>query len=252
MVGPLLLRGMLVGILAGLLCFGFLKLVGEPQVDRAIAFETRMDEAKAAARKAAGMAMDEPEPELVSREVQAGIGLFTGVAVYSAAIGGLFALVFAAAHGRVGRAGPRTVSALLALAGFVAVHVVPSLKYPASPPSVGAPETIGLRTALYFTMIAASLAAMAGAAVLRRRLLARFGDWDAALMAAGAYLVVVTVVASALPAVNEVPEQFPAVVLWQFRVASLGSQAILWATLGVGFGMLTERAGRGRRWPAAA
>jgi predicted cobalt transporter CbtA len=51
-----------------------------------------------------------------------------------------------------------------------------------------------------------------------------------------------TAVGLALPAVNEVPEQFPAVVLWQFRIASLGAQAIMWATLGLVFGALTERA----------
>ena len=68
MVRTLLVRGMLVGIVAGLLSFGFLKVYGEPQVDRAIAFETQLDEAKAAAEKAKGMKMsDEDEPELVSR-----------------------------------------------------------------------------------------------------------------------------------------------------------------------------------------
>jgi putative cobalt transporter subunit CbtA len=51
MSGTLLLRGMLIGILAGLLCFSFLKIVGEPQVDRAIAFETQFDEAKARRRR---------------------------------------------------------------------------------------------------------------------------------------------------------------------------------------------------------
>ena len=40
MAGTLLLRGMLIGIVAGLLCFSFLKIVGEPQTDQAIAFET--------------------------------------------------------------------------------------------------------------------------------------------------------------------------------------------------------------------
>ena len=56
MVRTLLVRGMLVGIVAGLLSFGFLKVYGEPQVDRAIAFETQLDEAKAAAEKAKGPA----------------------------------------------------------------------------------------------------------------------------------------------------------------------------------------------------
>src|SRR5579872_6685526 len=146
MVGAMLLRGMLAGVLAGLLGFGFLKLVGEPAVDRAIAFETRLDEAKAMAEQHPV----EEETPLVSREVQAGIGLFTGVMVYSAAFGGLFALAFALADGRIGELSPRAVAALLAALGFVAVHLVPSLKYPSNPPSVGDPDTIGMRTALYF------------------------------------------------------------------------------------------------------
>ena len=187
MVGTLLLRGMLVGIVAGILCFAFLNVVGEPQVDRAIAFETQLDEAKAKATpmprwpKALSMPKEEPGPELVSRPVQAGIGLFTGVMVYNAAFGGLFALVFALTYGRMGDFGPRATSALLAAAGIVAVYIVPNLKYPANPPSVGDPDTIGMRTALYFAMIAISLAAMIGAAMLRRRLLRRYGGWNAVL-----------------------------------------------------------------------
>jgi predicted cobalt transporter CbtA len=249
MVRTLLVRGMLVGIVAGLLSFGFLKIYGEPQVDRAIAFETQMDEAKAAAEKAKGMAMSDEEPELVSRPVQAGIGLFTAVVVYSAAFGGLFGLAFAFAYGRVpGRLSPQSLSALLAAAGFVAIYLVPNLKYPANPPSVGDPETINMRTALYFIMIAISLAAMVGSAALKGLLVARFGRWNANLIVAACYIVIVVIAGLLLPVVNEVPEEFPAVVLWKFRIASLGAQVIMWATLGLLFGALTERAvDRGRR-----
>jgi predicted cobalt transporter CbtA len=253
MVRTLLVRGMLVGIVAGLLSFGFLKVYGEPQVDRAIAFETQMDEAKAAAEKAKGMAkgmaMSDEEPELVGRPVQAGIGLFTAVVVYSAAFGGLFGLAFAFAYGRVpGRLSPQSLSALLAAAGFVAIYLVPNLKYPANPPSVGDPETINMRTALYFIMIAISLAAMVGSAALKGLLVARFGRWNANLIVAACYIVIVVIAGLLLPVVNEVPEEFPAVVLWKFRIASLGAQVIMWATLGLLFGALTERAvDRGRR-----
>jgi len=244
MVGNLLLRGMLVGVLAGLICFVFLKIAGEPSVDRAIAFEAQMDEAKEKAPMP-GMSMPGKEPqeqeELVSRPVQAGIGLFTGVMVYNAAFGGLFALVFALAYGRMGALGPRTIAALLAAMGFVAVYLVPSIKYPANPPSVGAPETIGMRTALYFAMIAISLAAMIAASMLHRRLLLRFGIWDATLIAGSAYLIVMIVVSLLLPSVNEVPEQFPAVVLWQFRVASLTAQLLMWSTIGLAFGRVAEQ-----------
>ena len=92
--------------------------------------------------------LEQAEPELVSRPVQTGIGLLTGVAVYSTAFGGLFALVFALAYGRMVDLGPRATSALLATAGFVAVYVTPMLKYPGNPPSIGLPDTIGMRTHL--------------------------------------------------------------------------------------------------------
>ncbi len=260
MVGALLLRGMLVGIVAGILCFAFLKFVGEPQVDRAIAFETQLGEAKAKAKadaeRAKGMSLpkEEPEPELVSRPVQSGIGLFTGVMVYNAAFGGLFAIVFALTYGRMRDFGPRETSAVLAAAGIVAVYIVPNLKYPANPPSVGDPDTIGMRTAVYFVMIAISLAAMIGAAMLRRRLVRRYGGWNASLLAAAAYLIAVVAVGLVLPTINEVPDQLPAVVLWQFRIASFGAQLVMWTTIGIAFGALTERAATGgsRLRPKAA
>jgi hypothetical protein len=244
MVRTFLVRGMLVGIVAGLLSFGFLKVYGEPQVDRAIAFETQMDEAKAAAEKAKGMHMsDADEPELVSRPMQAGLGLFVAVIVYCAAFGGLFGLAFAFAQGRVpGALSPQALSALLAVTGFIAIYLVPNLKYPANPPSVGDPETIGLRTALYFGMIAISLAAMVVLASLKHLCAARFGEWNANIIVAVGYIIVVAVAGLLLPAINEVPDEFPAVVLWKFRIASLGAQFIMWATFGLLFGALTQRA----------
>jgi predicted cobalt transporter CbtA len=247
MARALLLRGMLLGIVAGLLCFSFLKIVGEPQVDRAIAFETQLDEAKAKAAAQALIAKglpapkEEPEPELVSRRVQAGLGLFTGVMVYNVAFGGLFALAFALAYGRMGDFGPRATSAVLAVVGLIAVYIVPNLKYPANPPAVGDPATIGTRTALYFGMIAISLAAMIAAGILRLRLLPRYGGRNAALIAGAAYLILVIGVGLALPPINEVPADFPAVVLWQFRIASLGAQLIMWTSIGLVFGALTEK-----------
>jgi predicted cobalt transporter CbtA len=243
MVRTFLVRGMLVGIVAGLLSFGFLKVYGEPQVDRAIAFEERMDEEKAEFAKRHGMPMPEEQAELVSRPVQAGLGLFVAVMVYSAAFGGLFGLAFAFAQGRMpGELSPRALAALLALIGFVAIYLVPNLKYPANPPSIGNPNTIGARTALYFGMIGISLIAIVGAVNFRRVLIARYGAWNATLMVVAYYLVVMVAAALLLPAVNEVPDEFPAVVLWKFRVASLAAQLIMWATLGLLFGALTQRA----------
>jgi predicted cobalt transporter CbtA len=266
MVRTFLVRGMLVGIVAGLLSFAFLKIYGEPQVDLAVAFETQHDEAKAAAQKAeshdhasashdghasashghtaeAHTHTDHDEPELVSRSVQAGLGLFVAVVVYGAAFGGLFGLAFAFAYGRtVSTLTPQALSIVLAATGFVAIYLVPNLKYPANPPAVGEPETIGIRTALYFVMIAISLAAMIASLATKRFFVARFGAWNADLLVAACYIVLVGIAALLLPAVNEVPDGFPAVVLWNFRIASIGAQLIMWATLGLLFGALSQRA----------
>jgi predicted cobalt transporter CbtA len=230
MVSSLLGRGMLVGLLAGILAFGFARAFGEPQVDRSIAFEDQTRQAKSEAA----------EPALVSRQTQAGIGLFTGIVVYGVALGGLFSLVFSAAYGRVGALSPRSTAALLALAGFVVVVVAPALKYPPNPPAIGDPATIGRRTALYFTMIAVSLAAAVFSIGMARRLFRRFGVWNAALLAILMFVLVIAVAQYLLPDVNEVPDQFSAVVLWRFRMASIGIQAVLWATFGIGFGIAAE------------
>jgi predicted cobalt transporter CbtA len=245
--GSLLWRGMVVGILSGLLAFGILKTTGEPAVDRAIAFESAMDEAKAQAEHDAAVAKGETppmvmdEPELVSRPVQAGIGLFTGTMTYNIAFGGLFALVFALCYGRMGNFSPRLTAALIAISGFAAVYAVPILKYPANPPSVGNPDTIGLRTAIYFGMILLSLASMIAAWSVRNRLVDQLGAWNASLVGIAVFVVAAVIFGLAMPPLNEVPEGFPAVVLWQFRMASLGAQALMWTVLGVGFGAWAER-----------
>jgi predicted cobalt transporter CbtA len=243
MVRALLVRGMLVGIVAGLFSFGFLKIYGEPQLALAISFETQQDLARHSHAPSSATGVTEEHHEaLVSRQVQAGLGLFVAVVVYGAAIGGLFGLAFAFAYGRVGATlTPRAVAALLAAAAFVAVYLVPSLKYPASPPAVGDAETIGARTALYFLMIAISIAAMIGAVAFKRLLVPRFGEWNATLIVIGYYIVIVALAGLILPAVNEVPTEFPADVLWRFRIASIGAQLIMWTTLGALFGALTQR-----------
>ena len=178
---------------------------------------------------------------MVSRPTQAGIGLLTAVVVYGTSLGGLFALAFALVYGRWETLGPRGTAALLAAAGFVALYLVPFLKYPPNPPAVGNPETIGMRTSLYVAMLALSLAGMIAAIVLRRRLVPRQGRWNASLWAGTAYLVGMVVAGLLLPGIHEVPETFPATTLWSFRMASLGGQAVLWSGIGIGFGLLSHR-----------
>jgi predicted cobalt transporter CbtA len=182
------------------------------------------------------------EEELVSRPVQSTIGLFTGVVVYSAAYGGLFAIVFALLWGRLGSTDPRVLAAVLALIGFIVMVAVPQIKYPANPPAVGDPDTIGFRTGMFWLMILGSFVAAIVATLIQRSLSRSWGTWNATLIAGIAFVVVVSVVMLLLPTINEVGADFPAGVLWQFRIASLGTQAIMWAAIGILFGLTTQRA----------
>ncbi len=120
MVGRLVFRGFIVGIVAGLLAFGWAKTFGEPAVDTAISFESAHDEAVAAAAVAAGKPAPADDPVIFSRAVQSGIGLLTGMVVTGAGLGCLFAVLFAFANGRLGRLG---AAPDLSLAGIVRLAV---------------------------------------------------------------------------------------------------------------------------------
>jgi len=231
MVRSLLVRGMLVGLVAGVLAFAFAYVFGEPQVQRAIDFEEYL----------ARLHHEPAEAELVSRGVQRTFGLLTGTVVMGVALGGLFALTFAWAYGRIGALSPRLTAAVLALGAYITIILVPFTKYPANPPTVGNPDTIGTRTAVFVAMIAISILAVVAAARMRRAMLERLGAWNATILAAGGFIAIVAVAQLILPAVHETPAGFPADVLWRFRVASLGINATLWAAIGLGFGALAER-----------
>jgi predicted cobalt transporter CbtA len=231
MVRSLLVRGMLVGLGAGLLAFAFASIFGEPQVQHAIAFEDRV----------AALHHEAPAAEVVSRGLQRTLGLLLGTVATGVALGGLLGLVFAYAYGRVGALGARATAALLGAGAFLSITLIPFTKYPANPPSVGNPDTIDRRTVLFFAMIAISVLALLAAARVRRSLVAARGRWNATI-AAGAVLVAVVAVAELiLPAVHETPAGFPADLLHRFRMASLGTSVTLWLALGLGFGAAAAR-----------
>ncbi|MET9130994.1 CbtA family protein [Streptomyces antibioticus] len=228
-VRNLLVRGMLAGLAAGVLALLVAYFLGEPLVDRAIGFE----EPHAPAH--------EHEVELVSRGLQSTAGLATGVLLYGVAFGGIAALAYCFALGRVGRFGPRATALLLSGVALVAVYVVPFLKYPANPPAVGDPDTIGKRTTLYFLMMVLSVLLAVAATLLGKRLAPRLGNWYATVAAVAAFALAVGLAYAFLPVVNEVPADFPATVLWRFRISALAMQATLWAGFGLFFGELAQR-----------
>ncbi|MET9256197.1 CbtA family protein [Streptomyces sp. NPDC003717] len=231
-VRNLLVRGMLAGLGAGVLALVVAYFLGEPLVDKAIGFE----EVQAHAHGG-----HEHEVELVSRSLQSTAGLATGVLLYGVAFGGIAALAYCFALGRVGRFTPRATALLLSGCALLTVYVVPFLKYPANPPAVGNGDTIGKRTTLYVLMMVLSVLLAVAATLLGKRLAPALGTWYATVVAVAAFALVIGLAFAFLPVVNEVPADFPATVLWRFRLSALAMQVTLWAGFGLLFGELAER-----------
>ncbi|WP_460070435.1 CbtA family protein [Streptomyces sp. YKOK-I1] len=226
-VRNLLVRGMLAGLAAGVLALVVAYFLGEPNVDSAIGFE----EAHA----------HEHEVELVSRSLQSTAGLATGVLVYGVAFGGVAALAYCFALGRVGPFGPRATALLLSGAALLAVYVVPFLKYPANPPAVGDHDTIAKRTTLFFLMMLLGVLLAIAAVIAGKRLAPRLGTWYATVVAVLGFVTLIGLAYAFLPTINEVPADFPATLLWRFRLSTLALQITLWTGFGLVFGELAER-----------
>lgn len=248
-------RGLLAGALAGVLAFVFARIFVEPVIERAIGYEDGVGAAREAIEAAHGGHGHGAEGgfEGFTRGVQANIGMGLGVLAFSVAMGALFAVVFAVTYGRVGNISARLLSLYVAGGMLLSLYVVPALKYPANPPAVSLDETIRQRTLLYLLMVVLSAALFVGAVNLGRRLAERLGAWNATLVAAGSYIVAVAAVMLILPTIDETPgpllddagnivyEGFPADDLYQFRLFSLGTQVVMWVTIGLLFAALVSR-----------
>lgn len=257
----LVLNGLLAGLVAGLVAFVYARIVGEPLISQAIDYESGRAAAEEALSHAAGGHSHGGE-EIVSRGVQAGWGLAAGMIGYGVALGGIFSVVYAACLGKFQRVSPRVLALMLASAGFVAVSLVPFLKYPANPPAVSLDETTGPRSAYYLLLVIASIALMVLAVWLGRRVVNRsstingvvagFVGW--ALLTAMTLLVFPTIgsmsgsgraAETPLPLLDEtgaiVFPGFSADLLYDFRLYSLGIHFLMWAVLGIAFGVLAER-----------
>ena len=240
----LLKLGALAGLIGGVALALFLRLVGEGPIGDAVALEA--ERAGAGAGAGTGTAHD----EMFSRATQQ-IGGMIGAALYGVCIGIVFAVVFALVRHRLGARDDWRRATTVAALAFLAVVLVPALKYPANPPAVGDPDTIGERTALYLVMIAWSVVATWAGWRLARWLGEGAGGRRRAehvrlTAGAAAWAVIVAVGYIVLPGSPD-DVNAPADLVWRFRIASLGGEALFWAVTGTAFGWLLVRAPKPER-----
>jgi predicted cobalt transporter CbtA len=216
--------GALAGAAGGIVMAVILRLLGEGPIGDAVAIESTHQAV---------------HDELYTRATQQ-IGGMLGVLIYGVAVGMILAVVLAAVRHRLPLRDDWWRSLVMAAIGFATIVLIPFLKYPANPPTVGDPDTITRRTLLYLTMLAFSL----GATVLTWRFAStvarRWGRSVAVPATVTLYAVVVGIAFTAFPAFTDKVD-LSATLLWRFRLASLGGQLALWSVLGLTMGALLDR-----------
>ena len=223
----LLAAGVLAGLVAGAAAALFAATAGRGPIRDAIALEDSISHATSGAH----------HEDLFSRSTQE-IGGAVGLIVFGLALGVIFAVVLGAVGPRMAASTPLAASMRLGCTGFMAVVVVPFLKYPANPPAVGDPDTVNERTMLYFAVLALSI--LLAWAVWRFHRAARLGPIAQVWATAGLYSAGLAVIFLALPASPDAVDA-PADLVWRFRLASLGALAVLWAVMALLAGTLLWR-----------
>ena len=183
----------------------------------------------------------------VGRQTQKLLGMPVGFLLLGIALGLVFAVVYRRLPA-VASAWSRSLG--LAVAGLTALALVPQLRYPANPPGVGDPETVGARTVSYLLAVTLGIAVVAGAYAALRTLRAR--GVPPSVRQPAVVVGAVTVVAAGyllLPDSGDAVHP-PAALVYDFRIRSLGLLVMLYATLGALFGILSERAEK--RLPSGA
>lgn len=185
---------------------------------------------------------DDEEP-VVSREGQKA-GLVLGLALYGSIWALLFGVVYHLTQGWLPASTAWARGLVLAIMGYVAVALLPFLKYPANPPGVGDPDTISYRQGLYVALLALSVIGVWLAAAVARYVQRRGARYLVSWLGALGFIIAFGAIVYAILPANPDPVHAPEDVLGPFRWLSLAGLTLFWVVLGATFaGLSRERAG---------
>ncbi len=225
-IGIVLLAGCFAGLIHGAANLAIV----EPYLDDAIGIENQN-------LFASGEEEDTPEfwVEYSSyRDWQKGGQMLAG-AILGTSIGALFGIVFSLSRRIL--PGNHNVKKSLILAGIMwfTIYLIPFMKYPANPPTVGDPDTVVLRAILYLSFIAISGFGAVGFYLLYKRL-----QKSKKIAAFIGYAVFIRVIFVAMPP-NPDEVTAPMDLVNGFRAMSLVAVSIYWISLGIILGAFWEK-----------
>lgn len=216
------------GVLAGIVLAGVNLFVVEPYIDKAISIEVDSSTAQ-------GEEVD--FDELNSYRTWQKSGTFAAGAFLGITYGAILGVVYALSRKFLPSSDDRKKAIFLAGIMLLSLYVVPFIKYPANPPAVGDPETIGLRENLYIGLQIVSGLSVLGFGILFY-LLRKVRNISYIIPAA--YVGLTAVILAVFPS-NPDGISVPMDLVNIFRVTSFSTMAIFWLSLGLIFGFLWNK-----------
>ena len=162
-------------------------------------------------------------------------GQILAAVILGTSIGALFGIVYALSRNAL--PGRNNIKKTMILAGIMwfTLYLIPFLKYPANPPTVGDGETVMLRAILYLSFIAISGFGAFGFYKLSKK----FKDKQKIISIAG-YAVFITTIFFLMP---ENPDEItaPMSLVNDFRMMSVFGVTSFWIAVGLILGVLWNR-----------
>ena len=221
-----LISGAFAGLIHGTVNFAIV----EPYLDQAIGIENQN-------LFASGEEEDTPEFWVEYqgyRDWQKSGQILAGV-ILGMSIGSLFGIVFALS--RKSLPGNNDIKKAVLLAGIMwfTLYLIPFLKYPANPPTVGDGETVVLRAILYLSFIAISGLGAFGFYKLSKKF-----QKNKKLVSLIGYGVFISIVFVAMP---ENPDEVtaPMDLVNEFRIMSILGVTSFWASVGIILGLFWNK-----------
>ncbi|HJT94140.1 MAG TPA: CbtA family protein, partial [Mycobacterium sp.] len=144
-IWSLVRRGAVAGAIAGAATGIFGAALTEGPLGRAL----QLEDAKTLGLPPEGAAMFGRGTQL--------LGGIAAAVILGVAMGVIFAVAFALLRHRIASRTEFGRAAGIAAAAFLATSLIPGLKYPSNPPTVGNPDTIGTRTGSYLLLLVTSV-----------------------------------------------------------------------------------------------
>ena len=221
-----LVSGALAGLVHGTINFALV----EPYLDQAIGLENE-------SLFASGEAEDNLEfwAEYESYRIWQKSGQVLAGVILGLAMGSLFGIVYALSRNSLPGKTDVTKSVILAGVMWLTIYIIPFLKYPANPPTVGDGETVMLRAILYVSFIALS-----GIGVVIFYKLSQKLQNNKKYFGLFGYVIFITILFFVMP---ENPDEItaPMNLVNEFRLMSVFGVSSFWISVGLILGLFWKK-----------